>query len=161
MGSMRLPSTLLLFALTPLIGQTPDEKDAVATVQRTFDGMAAHDAAMIRSTMLPDARLYSVREGGVAAASTAAGDFADQIASIKGDLLEHFTSQPRVLIHGRMAQVWGEYDFLRDGKFGHCGVDSVSLFKTVEGWKIATIVYTAEMTGCKSQPGSGTPQKGH
>jgi hypothetical protein len=50
-----------------------------------------------------------------------------------------------------MAQVWGDYEFFRDGKFGHCGVDSASLFKTAEGWKIATIVYTVETTGCKNQ----------
>ena len=159
---MRLLTLLLLFTLAPLLAQTSDEKDALATVQKTFNGMAAHDSGMIRSTMLPDARLYAVREDGVAAASTAVGDFANQIASFKGDLLEHFTSQPSVSIRGRMAQVWGEYEFLRDGRFGHCGVDSVSLFKTAEGWKIATIVYTVEIAGCNGQPpGSATPQHGN
>lgn len=151
MGTMRLLTTLLLFTLAPLIAQTSDEKDAIATVQKTFNGMAAHDAAMIRSTMLPDARLYSVRSDGATAASSMVVDFANQIASFKGEILEQFTSQPSVSIRGRMAQVWGEYEFVRDGKFGHCGVDSVSLFKTAEGWKIATIVYTVETTGCKNQ----------
>ncbi len=66
------------------------------------------------------------------------------------NVLERFTGAPRVLVRGRVAQVWGEYEFLRDGKFSHCGVDAVSLFKTVEGWKIATIVYTAETTGCRA-----------
>lgn len=147
---MRLLTAFLLFALAPLFAQTSDEKDAVATVQKTFDGIAAHDAAMIRSTMLPDARLFSVRDEGVPA-GRAAEDLASQIASTKGNLLERFTSQPSVSIRGRMAQVWGEYEFLRDGKFSHCGVDSVSLFKTAEGWRIAAIVYTMETTGCKGQ----------
>jgi hypothetical protein len=150
MEAMRFLTPLLLIVLAPLGAQTSDEKDAVATVQRTFDGMAAHDAAIIRSTMLPDARLYSVRDGG-APAARAGEDFATQIAGTKGDLLERFTSPPQVLIRGRMAQVWGEYEFLRDGKFSHCGVDSVSLFKTVEGWKIAAIFYTVETSGCKGQ----------
>jgi hypothetical protein len=147
---MRLLFIALLVTSVQLVAETSDEKEAIAVVQKTFDGMAAHDSAMILSTMLPDARLYSVREDGVAGASTAAGDFASQIASIKGDLLERFTDQPSVLIHGRMAQVWGDYEFFRDGKFGHCGVDSASLFKTAEGWKIATIVYTVEKAGCKA-----------
>ncbi|MBZ5610539.1 MAG: hypothetical protein LAP38_19935 [Acidobacteriia bacterium] len=146
---MRLLFTLMLFTLVPLFAQRPDETDAVATVQKVFDAMAAHDAAAIRSTMLPDARLYSVRDEGAPAASTAVADFATQIAAIKDDLVERFTSQPSVSIRGRMAQVWGEYDFLRNGKFNHCGVDSVGLFKTDEGWKIATIVYTTEIAGCK------------
>jgi hypothetical protein len=151
MGTMRLLTALLLFALTPLFAQTSDEKDAVDTAQKTFNGMAAHDAAMIRSTMLPDARLYSARDEGAPTASTSAEDFASRIASIKENLLERFTKKPSVLIRGRIAQVWGEYEFLRDGKFNHCGVDSFSLLKTAEGWKIATIVYTMETAGCKTQ----------
>ena len=145
---MRFLKSLPMFLLIPLFAQTSDEKDAIATVQKTFNAMAAHDAATIRATMLSDARLYSVRNEGTPA-STAVDDFANQIASLKGDLIERFTSQPSVSIRGRMAQVWGEYEFLRDGKFNHCGVDSVSLLKTAEGWKIATIVYTSETAGCK------------
>ena len=142
---------LLMFASALLYAQSPDEKDALSVVQKTFDGMAAHDGATIRSTMLPDARLYAVRSDG-SAASTAGSDFANQIAALKGDILERFTGTPTISVHGRIAQVWGEYEFLRDAKFGHCGVDSFSLFKTAEGWKIATIVYTMETTGCKGRP---------
>ena len=146
---MRRLTAVLLFSLVPLIAQTADEKAAVTTAQKLFDGMAAHDAAMIRSVLLPDARLYSVRETGAASPSVSGADFATQIAANKSDLVERFTGSPDVLIKGRIAQVWGEYEFLRDGKFGHCGVDSFSLLKTGEGWKIATIVYTMEVNGCK------------
>jgi putative lumazine-binding protein len=151
METMRRLTTFLLFALAPLFAQTSDEADTLAAVQKTFDGMAAHDAATIRSSMLPDARLYAIREEGAPAAGTAAADFANQIASSKDGILERFTSRPRVSIRGRMAQVWGEYEFRRNGTFHHCGVDSFSLFKTAEGWKIVTIVYTVETTSCKGQ----------
>jgi hypothetical protein len=147
--AMRPLAALLLLTLA-LSAQAPDEKDAIAAVQRVFDGMKAHDAAMIRSVMLPDARLYSVRDTG-AASSTPAADFASQIAGNQSDLIERFTSAPQVLIRGRMAQVWGVYEFLRDGKFHHCGVDSTSLVKTADGWKIANLIYTSETTGCKGQ----------
>jgi hypothetical protein len=139
-----------MLALPALLAQSSDENDAVATVQKLFNGMAAHDAAMIRSAMLPDARLYSARDQGVPT-GRAGEEFVSQIASAKWDLLERFTSRPTVLIRGRMAQVWGEYEFLREGKFSHCGVDSVSLFKTAEGWKVAAIIYTVETTGCKGR----------
>ena len=146
---MRKLLTVLLFSLIPLIAQTPEEKAALGAAQKLFDGMAARDAAMIRSVLLPDARLYSVRDSGAASPGIAGTDFATQIAANKSDLLERFTARPEVLIHGRIALVWGEYEFRRDGKFGHCGVDSFSLLKTDEGWKIATIVYSMEVTGCK------------
>jgi len=147
---MRLSATLILFSLILLCAQTPEETAAVATVQKTFDGMAAHDAAVIRSTMLPAAQLYAVREDGTITGRSA-DEFAAQIAAAKGQLLERFTRTPNVSIRGRMAQVWGEYEFLHDGKFSHCGVDSVSLFKTPEGWKIAAIAYTTETTGCQTR----------
>ena len=146
---MRKLLAILLFSLIPLIAQTPDEKAAVDAAQKLFDGMAARDAAMIRSVLLSDARLYSVQDSGAASPGVAGTDFATQIAAIKSEPLERFTGRPEVLIHGRIAQVWGEYEFLRDGKFGHCGVDSFSLLKTAEGWKIATIVYTTEVASCK------------
>ena len=143
---MRFLTTFMLFAA---IGLTQTlEKDLVAVAQKVFDGMAAHDAAAIRSVMLPEARLYAVRDDR-APTATAADAFAGTIAGATGSLLERFTETPHVMIRGRMAQVWSEYEFLRDGKFSHCGVDTFTLFKTADGWKIAAISYTAETTGCK------------
>lgn len=52
------------------------------------------------------------------------------------------------MIHGRVAQVWGEYEFRVDGKLSSCGVDSFSLFRTNTGWRIAAIVYVGETKGC-------------
>jgi hypothetical protein len=147
---MRFLTPVLLLLSSTLIAQASDEEDVIATMQKTFNGMAAHDGAIIAATMLADARLYSVREGG-SATGTTAEEFIGRIASTKGALLERFTGPPRVLLRGRMAQVWGEYEFLRDGKFSHCGVDSASLIKTADGWKIATLAYTVETHGCKGQ----------
>lgn len=147
---MRLIVAVLALGTASLCAQSSDEKDAVATVQKTFDGMAAHNADAIRSTLLADARIYFVRDTG-APASISGDEFVTRISSAKGEIVERFIGQPAVSIRGRMAQVWGEYEFLRNGKFSHCGVDSVSLLKADGGWKIAAIVYTAETTGCKGR----------
>jgi hypothetical protein len=139
----------LAFALAlPLAAQTPDEKAALEAVQKVFLGMSMHDAAMIRSIMLADARLYSLGDQATPAPSISASDFADRIAALKGDLLERFTAQPSILLHGSIAQVWGAYEFLLDGKFHHCGIDAFTLLKTADGWKIAAIADTRETTGC-------------
>ncbi|SRR5579884_3168229 len=134
-------------AAVPLFSQDSDKADAVAVVQKLFDGMAAHDAAAIRAAVLPDARFYFLRADGTPG-NTSADDFVTHITAAKGTLLERFTNQPNVLIQGRIAQVWGEYEFLLNGKFHHCGIDSAGLLKTAGGWKIASIVYTSETTGC-------------
>jgi len=140
-------AALALVALASLHAQTSEEPAAIATAQKVFDGMAAHDAGAIRSVMLPDARFWWTREDG-SVSSSSAEDFITRISNMKGKAVERFTSDPKVLVHGRTAHVWGEYDVSVDGKFGHCGVDSFSLLKTAEGWKIASIVYTAETTSC-------------
>jgi hypothetical protein len=147
---MRLFITLLLFVSAPLFAQTADEKDAIAAASKVFDAIAAHDPAIMRSAMLPDARIYYVRDES-APASISVEEMAGRVAAAKGGRQERFTGSPSVLIHGRIAQVWGEYEFLVDGKFNSCGVDSFSLFKTTEGWKVAAIVYAGETKSCKGR----------
>ena len=109
---MRLFTGFLLTTVMVLSAQTTGEKEAIAVVQRTLDGIAAHDGAMIRSTMLPDARIYVARDAAVPT-HTELADMIAQIAADKSVLLERFTSPPRVLIRGRMAQVWGIRVFAR------------------------------------------------
>lgn len=146
---MRL-AALALALVSALAAQSADEKDVVAVVQKTFDGMAAHDEAAIRSTMLPDAPLLSVR-GDAAPSAVPFDDWVRRIASAQGAILERFTGRPAVMVRGRIAHLWGEYEFLRDGKFSHCGVDAVTLFKTAGGWKIASLAFTMETAGCKGR----------
>jgi Putative lumazine-binding len=138
---------LISVALLPLAAGTSDEKDMLAVVQKTFDGMAANGAAGILASMTADARLYGVRASGIPYAMPAE-QWANRIASSKSQFVERFTKTPAVSIHGTIAHVWGEYEFLRDGKFGRCGVDSFNLLKTNEVWKAATILDTEETSGC-------------
>ena len=49
-----------------------------------------------------------------------------------------------VLIDGDMAQVWGPYRFTADGKTTHCGINSLSLVKHADGWKVANTSFTME-----------------
>lgn len=146
---MRLLTTLLLAAFW-LPAQTSDEKDVIAAVQKIFDGIAAHDGEMIRAVMLPDARIYVVRETG-ATSSTALADMIASVSNSKVPSSERFTNAPKVLVRNRIAQIWGEYEFRRDGQFSHCGVDIATLFKTAEGWKISSLSYTVERTGCPAK----------
>ena len=146
---MRLPLGFL-FVLLPLAAQTSDEKDVVAAVQKTFDGMAANDAGKILASMTADARLYGVRANG-SSYSLPAEQWANRLVGLKSEFVERFTKSPAVSIHGTIANVWGEYELLRDGKFSHCGVDSFNLLKTAEGWKVAAILDTEETTGCPAR----------
>lgn len=134
------------------IGQT-EEEAVIAVVQQLFDAMAEHDVDLAGSVLLAEGRLLSVREEGteIVIRSSSGGEFVEQIGAMGADLLERMWD-PKVLIHDRIAVVWAPYDFRLNGEFSHCGIDSFNLLKTAEGWKIASVVYTVERSGCDSPP---------
>jgi hypothetical protein len=143
---------ILFLASTALLAQSPanDKQAALDAVQRTFDAMAAKDAAAFRAVVLPSAQFYSIRVDGTLNVSTA-DQFAARLPDLKEPILERMW-RPTVLVSGRLATVWTEYDFHRGGKFSHCGVDAVHLMKTAEGWKISSIAYTMQTSGCEPSP---------
>ena len=49
-----------------------------------------------------------------------------------------------VLVDGDMAQVWGPYYLTIAGSLSHCGINSLSMVKTAEGWKVANTSFTME-----------------
>ena len=130
-----------------------EEKAVIAAVQRLFDAMASHDRAAAQAVLMSEGRYFSVRDSGAGAAigGTTHGEFAERLAGGKQEMRERMWN-PRVLVHGRIAVVWTPYDFHRDRKFSHCGVDAFNLIKTSEGWKIAGFIYTVEPTGCPESP---------
>lgn len=140
--------TLLPFGLYP--ADAAEDNAILGVVQRVFDGMAAHDGAMIRNAMTADARLTSLR-GDQPGATIPVEQFAHGVEGSQSRLLERMWA-PKVMVRGRLASVWAVYDFHRDGKFTHCGIDAFLLVKTAEGWKISSIAYTAETEGCAPSP---------
>ena len=140
--------TLLLAGL--LFAASPEETQVTITVQHLFDAMAAHDATAIQSAFVKDARMVAIRADGTLSVS-AADTFATRIGAAKEAFLERMWD-PKVLVHGSIAQLWAPYDFHRDGKFTHCGIDSVSLVKVEGAWKIAGLSYTTETTNCPASP---------
>jgi hypothetical protein len=143
-----LRTAFLLFATLCLAAT---EKDSIkALVQKTFDAMAAKDAAAIEACFTREAQLIAIRDTGESS-TTSVKDFAQRISSSKSKLLERMWN-PEVRISGRLATLWAPYDFHRDGKRTHCGIDQVDLVQTPEGWRIASLIYTIETKDCPASP---------
>ena len=143
-------SLLLIASAAP--SQTPRDT-AVATVNEFFRAMTAHDTAALRRVQIADGVQYSARIGGdsVAIRRGTFEAFAQQMASMRDTYVERMWN-PTVLVHGPLAVVWAPYDIHRNREFMHCGVDAFTLLRTPAGWKIATVSYTAEPTGCSPSP---------
>jgi hypothetical protein len=69
----------------------------------------------------------------------------------KERLLERMWN-PEVKVHGGIATLWAPYDFYRDGKFSHCGIDAFDLVRTAAGWQIVGATFTIERTNCPPSP---------
>jgi hypothetical protein len=150
----------VVFAAARSAEPPSDEAAVLKVVQEFFDAMAARDAEAMRRITLPEGRFFSVREteGEVRLRSFTNAESAGQLAAAQERWLERMWN-PQVLIHKRIAVVWTPYDFYRDARFSHCGIDAFNLIKTGDGWKITGGVYTVEPAGCDPSP-LGPPQPG-
>ena len=134
--------------------QKEDEQAAVlAALQKFFDTMATRDVEGARAVLMPEGRLFSVRDqsGQSSTRSQSVEDYLASLGKGKQAYRERFWN-PEVRVHGAVAAVWTPYDFWVDGKFSHCGIDVFDFVKTAEGWKISGGLYTVERTGCAPSP---------
>ena len=56
---------------------------------------------------------------------------------------------PTVLVRGSIAVVWAPYEFWRDGKTSHCGVDVFDFVKVDGTWRVANGMWTVEPEACE------------
>ena len=144
-------SSLLLLAV-PAAAQAPRDS-VVGVVNAFFHAMTARDTAALNRVQFPDGIQYAARVRGdsVTIRRGTFEGFATQLATMTDTYVERMW-EPTVLVHGPLAVVWAPYDFHRNGQFTHCGVDAFTLMRSPTGWKIATVSYTTEPTGCAPSP---------
>jgi len=145
-------TSLLLLAADRAESQTPRDS-VVASVNEFFRAMTARDTAALARVQFADGIQYAARMQGdsVAIRRGTSEGFAQQLAGMSDTYVERMW-EPTVLVHGPLAVVWAPYDFHRNRTFSHCGIDAFTLLRSPTGWKIATVSYTTEATGCKPSP---------
>lgn len=127
-----------------------DEGDVLKTVQRTFDAMAAHDGVALYEVFLPEATIAGVTPDG--RRHVMRGDeFIRRSVSSQEKIRERIWDA-MVSVNADVATLVAPYDFHRNGKFSHCGVDAVTLLKTSAGWRISHIFFTMVREGCPASP---------
>jgi len=153
-----LTLSILTAACTPISFAQSDRDEVLAVVQKFFDAMAAADAAATRSVMMMDGQYYALRERGeeFVARRTTNEEYLAGLTDRTDSFLERMWD-PVVSVTGRIAVVTARYDFHRNRDFSHCGTDVFNLIRSDEGWKIAGIMYTIELSGCEESP-LGAPE---
>jgi hypothetical protein len=139
---------------TPVQAQNPDEKAAMATIERMFEGMRTADTVMVRAAFADGARFAMVgtrAEPGKIAFQTVDG----WIRSIGGSnkRWDERVFDAQIRVDGNIAQAWTPYAFYLDNALRHCGVNSIELLKDASGaWKITQLSDTQRREGCKEVP---------
>jgi hypothetical protein len=157
------PMLLTTIALTLAFGGSPapdttaltQQQEVLGVVQRFFDAMKSKDTAQFRQIFEPGARLVGMRTrpGGEEIVQVLTWQRFGEImvSDTRGTWIER-AWEPKVEVRGSLAQVWAMYDFHFGTRFSHCGVDSVQLLRTADGWRIVSIADTYETTGCPQRP---------
>ncbi len=137
-----------------------DRQEVLQVVQRFFDALATKDAEALKALVLPGTPITVLRPTpeGPALRRRVVEDDLKTLPATPERLLERMWN-PTVLVQGRIATVWTPYDFHRDGKFSHSGIDVFTLLFTEGRWRIATMAYTVEPEVPSAHP-AGAPGKG-
>lgn len=137
-----------LFIHTALYAQYPDEPPAI--IKSFFDGMRSSNGEILQTLITDDITLHTVtqREGETVKAATDMNRFLESVSNAPDGLLNEQLTSLEVHIDGDLATAWMEYNFFRGDEFSHCGVNSMNLIRTSDGWKIFSIVDTRRTDNC-------------
>lgn len=124
----------------PTRSSAPDEQAVLAPINAMFAAMSKHDAAALKTPLLPGGSMVLMRNGKPNQMTFDA--FAEIIAKPGKAQIEERIHDPLVRIDNDLAVVWAPFDFLVDGKVDHCGTDLFNVVRTDGKWLIASVADT-------------------
>lgn len=144
----------LLFTISTF-GQTQQEEAEVKKVVTDFfEAFHQQDSVALRNLAHSTIKLQSIgkdREGKMKVSTSSYGDFLKSIAGIPSTTkFEEKLHSFKVEVNGPLAIVTTPYSFLVDDKLSHCGVNSFTMVKEANEWKIVYLIDTRKREGCDS-----------
>ena len=141
---------LIALPLTSFSQSIPSaDKEAVkATIQRFFDAIEKQDSNLFKSTLDPAGQVW-VQNQTKDPMQISSRFLGQDVGMLTGEnqFLEkalHFD----IKVHKGMAMAWVVYEFWRNGKFSHCGIDAFTLMQLDGQWRIMSLAYSVETSGC-------------
>lgn len=150
---------ILLFVLS-VVFQSPaysertgaDPKEEVEKViMDFFDAMRESDGAGMQSFLTEDATLKTVvsgEQGSTLLRRTDIAAFLNSVGDTEAGSLDEQLTSLTAHVDGKLSTAWMDYSFYYNGEFSHCGVNTMNLIQTDDGWKIFSIVDTRRQDDC-------------
>jgi len=143
---------LILFGSFTGFSQSNDEAEAKKVVTDFFDAFHKQDSVALRTLAHPSIKMQSIganAEGKVQVSTMPYGNFLKSIISIPSTTkFEEKLHSYNIQVNGPLAQVVTEYSFWMNEKLSHCGVNSFTLVKEDQNWKIVYLIDTRKKDGC-------------
>ena len=137
-----------LIAAAPLAAAEPSaaQSEAIAAADAFFAALRSDDKTALAGQMLPEGMIFIHNRMTPDAPRVDVVPVARHLENwAKGTRkVDEVMRYDAVLVDGDMAQVWGPYRFIAEGKTTHCGINSMSLVKRADGWKVANTSFTME-----------------
>ncbi|MFN0277685.1 MAG: hypothetical protein ACKVRN_03685 [Pyrinomonadaceae bacterium] len=141
---------LFVFAAGTFGQKSDDKATALALVYQLFAEMAAANPAGIIALHTPDAQLAAIRKtkDGKMRLDVINREQFSKFFTDKTAVIEERMYDPKVVVDGDWAMVWGRYVFFVANKISHCGINQFNLVRTAEGWKLANGASTIDPGAC-------------
>lgn len=137
---------IVLFFLFLGLFCNAQKQDVQKTVEYFFEGFHQRDTVKMKSVCADKIILQSITESktkGNKLSDESAGEFYKSIASIPLNVkFQEKIISYNIQIDGTMAHVWAPYEFYLNNKLSHSGVNTFTLFKENDVWKIIYLIDT-------------------
>ncbi len=144
-------SSLLLLLFPILLGA--QDSETLKPVHQLFDGMRAGDSTAVRTAFMPDVLMETVltnKEGKVKVKKGKLLDFVTAVGTPHDEQWDEKIWSYKIRKEGNLATVWTDYTFYLGDKLSHCGVNSFTLVKQLNGWKIKHLIDTRRRENCQT-----------
>lgn len=145
---------LLLLLVTSGFAQNHTEDDKVKkVVTEFFEAFHQQDSLALRNLAHPAVIMQSVStnpSGETKVVTVDYGKFLKSIVSIPATTkFEEKLHSFNVTMNGSLATIVTPFSFYLNGNLSHCGVNSFTMVKIADDWKIAHIIDTRIKEGCE------------
>lgn len=136
---------ILFFLLLGLVTNA-QKQEVQKTIEIFFEGFHLRDSVKIKSVCADKVILQSISESvskGNKLSDETAKEFYKSIASIPSNMkFQEKILSYNIQMDGSMANVWAPYEFYINDKLSHKGVNTFTLFKEKDFWKIIYLIDT-------------------
>jgi hypothetical protein len=141
--------TILGLAAAPAAGaDSQDEQAILAVVDQFMIGISTNDFELLGRIRLENSLNIVERPAPPPATGTVLTRRPFSPTGSKPGAFKERYWDPVVHVRGGLAIVWTPYEFWRDGKTSHCGIDVFEMVKEQGVWKIGNAMWTVEPDAC-------------